>query len=318
MARRSRKPKKPTVNHLLRYHRMVDDWDAFTEIRERPMPTVIRANTTRIAPDRLQERLARQGVRIEPIDWTDIFFQVDRPIGRTLEHWLGLFYVQELVQSVPVLALDPRPGDAILDLCAAPGGKTTQIAAAMENRGLLIANEPNGRRQMGLLANVNRLGAWNVSITDYAGESFPLSTNHERSERTGFDRILVDAPCSAEGTLRKEHSMKNGATPSTIRRLAKLQQRLIERAYDLLLPGGVLVYSTCTFAPEENEAIVAHLLAEQPDARIEPIELPFVAARGLAQWDDADYPVELTGAVRIYPHHLNSGGGFVARIRRPG
>ena len=305
----SRRSKPSAIDTLGRYRTMIDDWDAFRAATERPMPTVVRTHTERLSPAELRVRLEKRGIACESIPWAEPFFRVDRPVGRTMEHWLGMLYIQELVQAVPVLVLDPRPHEIILDLCAAPGGKTTHIAAMMQSSGTLIANEPNGRRQQGLLANLNRLGAINVAITEYDGESFPMSVP--------FDRILVDAPCSAEGTLRKERSLRLGAAPSAIRRLAALQRRLIVRAYDLLRPGGVLVYSTCTFAPEENEQTVSHLLSERPDARLVPIVLPFLAARGLTAWDDVSFPPELAGCARIYPHHLDSGGGFVARIERP-
>jgi len=163
-------------------------------------------------------------------------------------------------------------------------------------------------RQQGLLANVNRLGIFNATITGYRGESFPSGPR--------FDRVLIDAPCSAEGTLRKSASLAGGASASAIRRLSSLQRRLIVRGYDLLRPGGILVYSTCTFAPEENEAVVAHLLNER-DGRIVPIEPPFPAAGGLTEWDGDRFAPEMSGCVRIYPHHIDSGGGFVARIERP-
>ena len=130
-----------------------------------------------------------------------------------------------------------------------------------------------------------------------------------------FDRILVDAPCSAEGTLRKEPSLQDGASPAAIERIARVQKRLIVRAFDLLAADGILVYSTCTFAPEENEAVVAHLL-DSRYARILPFAPPIPHCRGLVHWNEHAYPRELERCSRFYPHHLDSGGGFVARIAR--
>lgn len=291
-----------------RYRPIIPEWDLFVAASSRPLPHVIRVNTLRIAPERLLHRLLSQGIGVERIPWEPTLFRLDRLPGRLIEHWLGLFYVQEATQALPVIALDPKPGETVLDMCAAPGGKATHIAARMENRGCLVANEPSGRRQQGLLANVNRLGIFNATITGYRGESFPSGPR--------FDRVLIDAPCSAEGTLRKSASLAGGASASAIRRLSSLQRRLIVRGYDLLRPGGILVYSTCTFAPEENEAVVAHLLNER-DGRIVPIEPPFPAAGGLTEWDGDRFAPEMSGCVRIYPHHIDSGGGFVARIERP-
>lgn len=134
--------------------------------------------------------------------------------------------------------------------------------------------------------------------------------------KTRFDRILVDAPCSAEGTLRKEPSLRGGASESAIVRLSRLQRRLILRAYDLLVPGGVLVYSTCTFAPEENEETIVHLLKER-DAILEPITLAIPSSPGVTRWAESVYSDVVSRSVRIYPHHIDSGGGFIARIRKP-
>lgn len=293
---------------LERYRPIVDDWPSFSEACARPLPIVIRANTLRTAPEALRRRVESYGLAAHPFPWDPRWMLINGPAGRLVEHWLGHFYVQEAVQAVPIRALAPHPGEAILDLCAAPGGKSTDIASRMDGGGCLVANEPDRGRQQSLFANLRRLGAWNVSCTGYRGEGFPLDVS--------FDRVLLDAPCSAEGTLRKESALRNGAFASTIRRLAKLQRRLIERAYDLVRPGGVLVYSTCTFAPEENEATVAHLLRSR-DARLTPVELPFPTASGLTEWNGEAYPEALRLCRRIYPHHLDSGGGFVARIERP-
>ena len=303
-------PSSPSDSpHVLpRYRAIVPEWDRFVDACLRPLPTVVRTNTLRIDPPSLRKRLERQGLSVSPLPWEPMLLAVDRPVGATIEHWLGYLYVQEAVQSLPVLALDPRPGETVLDLCAAPGGKTTHIAARMDNVGPLVANEPSGRRQPALLANVNRLGLLNVTNTGYRGESFPLAA--------AFDRVLVDAPCSAEGTLRKEPSLRGGATAGAIARLARLQKRLIVRAYDLLAPGGVLVYSTCTFAPEENEAVVMHLL-ETRDARLTPASLPVDASPGLSSWEGVRFPTAVRRCARIYPHRLDSGGGFIARFERP-
>jgi len=290
---------------IARYQGIIPDWTAFLETALRPLPIDIRTNTLRNTPEELCRRLRMLGIGAAPIDWDLAFFRVDRPVGALFEHWLGLFYIQEAVQSVPVLALDPKPGERVLDLCAAPGGKTTHIAARMENRGLVVANEPAGRRQPSLLSNVNRLGTLNVLVTEYPGERFPTGAY--------FDRVLVDAPCSAEGTLRKEPSLRSGAPLGRIRRLAALQRQLITRAFDVLRPGGVLVYSTCALAPEENESVVAHLLRER-SARIDSLPAGLPGGPGLTEWDAETFPSELREARRIYPHEIDSGGGFVVRV----
>ena len=294
-------------DNTFRYRSIIDSWDAFLAAAQTPLPYVVRTNTLKIEPSALKQRFVAAGIDATSHAWNEDLFELAEPPGKRIEHWLGLYYAQEALQILPVLVLDPQPGETILDMCAAPGGKATFIAARMQNRGTLVANEPSGRRQMSLLANINRLGVLNTMVTAYQGENFPMGTK--------FDRILVDAPCSAEGTLRKEPSLQNGASMGTIARLARLQKRLIVRAFDLLAPGGVLVYSTCTFAPEENEAVVAHLLRERA-ANILPVELLIESSMGLTGWADEPFPEEIQHCVRVYPHHLNSGGGFVARITR--
>jgi len=304
----SRVPAHSSAELLPRYRAIVPGWVLLEEACARPLPQVIRVNTLRTTADDLQCRLNAAGVSTERLTWDEDLLQVERPLGRRIEHWLGLFYIQEATQAMPVRVLDPRPGQCVLDLCASPGGKSTQIAARMLNRGSLIANEPSGGRQQALLANINRLGVLNATVTEYRGESFPMSAR--------FDRILVDAPCSAEGTLRKEPGLRGGAAIGTIQRLSRLQKRMVLRAYDLLRPGGALTYSTCTFAPEENEEVIAHLL-DARDAKLAPIDLSFPAAPGLTEWAGTSYPDRLLGCARIYPHHIDSGGGFIAHVRRP-
>jgi len=297
----------PASRRIDRYRTFIDDWDAFVTACARPLPVDARVNTLRTSPAALGERLARLGATVEPASWDPCLVRASRPLGRTYEHWLGLFYLQERAQSAPVLALDPQPGERVLDLCAAPGGKTVDIALRMQSTGCIVANEPSGRRQQALLTNVNRIGIWNVVVTEYRGQDFPAVSP--------FDRALVDAPCTAEGTLRKEASLRGGATDAAVRRLARLQELLIVRAFDRLRVGGVLVYSTCTFAPEENEAVVHHLLGLR-EARVLPFQPPFPHARGLTEWGGATFRPGTDLCARIYPHHLDSGGGFVARIQR--
>ena len=294
---------------LERYRKIIPDWDRFISACTRPLPLTIRVNTLRASPQEVYDRLTSKGFSLSRVSWSDDLFYVDTArVSKTIEHWLGLFYIQEAVQTLPVRVLDPQPGETILDMAAAPGGKCTHIAACMHNQGPLIANEPVGKRQPSLMANINRLGVLNATVTSYRGESFPMHTL--------FDRVLLDAPCSAEGTLRKESTLRNGATAAAIARLSRLQQRLILKAYDLLKPGGTLVYSTCTFAPEENEGTVSHLLSAR-DAAITRVEIPFVAAHGVTEWGGEEYAPDISRCARIYPHHIDSGGGFIAKLRKP-
>jgi NOL1/NOP2/sun family putative RNA methylase len=297
----------PRDSTLHRYREIVADWDGFIEAALTPPDPVFRVNTLLADPAIVAARLRRQGFAVTALPWGGLYRCRQDGLGRTLEHWLGWFYLQEATQCLPVLALAPRPGDRALDLCASPGGKASQMAAWMENEGTLVVNEPIGRRHPALLANLNRLGVLNAIVCAYRGESFPGAG--------GYDRVLVDAPCSAEGTLRKDPSARRGASRRTIDRLAALQQRLIVRGFDLLRHGGVLVYSTCTLAPEENEAVIAHLV-EVRDAVVDPLQLPVPTDPGLTAWNGITFPRSIARCVRIYPHHIDSGGGFLARLSR--
>lgn len=293
-----------------RYREIIEDWEAFEKALERPLPTVIRTNTLRIEPSVLRRRLESKGFDLHPLPWDEGCFTVEGeiPVGNTLEHWLGYYYVQEASQLLPVKALAPRPGERILDLCAAPGGKTTQIAQYMEDQGLLVANDSSGKRIQALLANIYRLGVRCAVVTECPGEKFPGEAN--------FDRVLVDAPCSGEGIARRFPHLRHGAPMGTIQRLSVLQKKLLVRALELVRPGGVVVYSTCTLAPEENESVVDHVL-NQGLAEILPWEPPVPHAPGLARFGTEEYSPELIKAVRVYPHHFDSEGGFIAVLRRP-
>jgi len=293
-----------------RYREIIPEWEAFWEALLRPLPTVIRTNTLRIEPGDLRRRLARKGFDLRPLPWDETCFEVQGEIsaGNTLEHWLGYYYIQEATQLLPVRALGPKPGERILDLCAAPGGKTTQIAQYMEDQGLVVANDSSAKRIQALLANIYRLGVRCVVVTECAGQDFPGEAE--------FDRVLVDAPCSAEGVARRFPHLRKGAPLGVIQRLAALQKKLLVRALELVRPGGFVVYSTCTLAPEENEGVIQYVL-ERGLAELMPWEPPVPHERGLTCFGEAKYDPKMRNAVRIYPHHFDSEGGFIAVLRRP-
>jgi NOL1/NOP2/sun family putative RNA methylase len=295
---------------LDRYRSVVPDWAAFMEAAERPEPQVFRVRTGRISPETLRERLEAQGYRLRPMQGQPDFLLVEdgpRPVSFGLEHWLGLLYVQQASTGVAAPALAPRPGERILDLCAAPGGKTTHTADLMGDRGALVAVEVNDARIRGLLGNTYRLGHANVLVVEADGRDLP--------EEACFDRVLVDAPCSGEGTLRR----RSGRPPNQSRRflgyVAKMQDALLRKAIRVTRPGGTILYVTCTFAPEENEAVVSRVLADEP-VELEALALPVPHAPGLTSFEGARFDPRLEGAARIYPHHLDSGGLFLARLRK--
>lgn len=288
---------------------------AFLSWMEQNLPPVIRTHRLRISPERLQERLERQGFVLTPLPLGEGIFRVERwpfPLGNTLEHHLGYFYVQSLASLLPPLLLKPRPGERVLDLAAAPGSKTTQMSEMMENRGVIVANDIDRKRLRALANNVDRMGSLNVVITEGDGTRF--GTTHPGY----FHRVLLDAPCSALGTLHENREILRWWSFRKVRRLVGLQRKLILAAWDALAPGGVMVYSTCTLTPDENEEIVTHLLRSREGVEILPVpELPSIRFRpGLTRWKEGTYPEEMARTARIMPFENGTEGFFLALLRK--
>ncbi|MGE0158092.1 MAG: RsmB/NOP family class I SAM-dependent RNA methyltransferase [Gemmatimonadales bacterium] len=271
---------------------------------------MFRVASHRVHAAELLEGLSAQGFRTRPLDGLPSFFVVEsgpRPLSHTYEHWSGLLYVQQASTGLAAPALSPARASRVLDLCSSPGGKLTHLAQLVGEDGSLVACEIDGRRMRGLLGNVNRLCVPNVLVIDGDGRSFPAGPT--------FDHVLVDAPCSGEGTLRR----RSGEVPDQSRRflayVTRAQRALLERAVALVRPGGTILYVTCTFSPEENEAVVSELLATAP-VDLVPLTPSVPHAPGLTRFEGTTYDARLEGAVRIYPHHLDSGGLFMAKLRR--
>jgi NOL1/NOP2/sun family putative RNA methylase len=266
----------------------------------------LRVNTLKLSPEQFR---SISPWSLEPIPWVPEGFYYP-PEARPGPHpffYAGLYYVQEpSAQAVGVLA-DPQPGERVLDLAASPGGKTTHLASRMGGRGLLVANEVDGGRMGGLLENVERWGARLAVV------SAPLE---RLAEQWGayFDRVVLDAPCSGEGMFRKDPDVVRHWGPGTPARSARVQRQLIEHAGALVRPGGVLVYSTCTFAPEENEQVIAHFLSRNPEFELEDARIHQSFAPAVPAWGDGN--PALAKAARLWPHRLRGEGHFLARLRR--
>jgi len=214
------------------------------------------------------------------------------------------------VSVLPTLALDPQPGERVWDACAAPGSKTTQIADAMGDEGTVVANDNNLGRLSALRHNAERLGITNTIVTNQDARNFstkPLAFDE-------FDRALVDAPCSCEGTCRKNPDVLDQWTLGHVDAVAGIQKGILARAVQATRPGGVVVYSTCTFAPEENEAVLAHVLANE-DCELVEFDLPLDTDPGVTEWEEETYDESVTRAKRIYPHRNDTGGFFCAKLR---
>lgn len=297
---------------LERYRSIIPDWDGFLATVRTPEPTTFRVRPGRMAPDALQARLAAKGFTTRAVEGLPDFLRVEEgpyPVSLTLEHWQGLFYVQQTVTGVAPPALAPRPGERVLDMCASPGGKTTHVADLMGLGGCLVAADVNEGRLRGLQGNLTRLLVPNVVTVVADGRRFPGGAL--------FDRILVDAPCSAEGNLRKKLGRLRDQKPSFLRHVNRLQEGILSRAAELVRPGGTILYVTCTFAPEENEAVVGRVL-QDTSLEVVRVDLPVPSSPGLTSFEGTSFPPSLELAHRLYPHHLDSGGLFLVALRKPG
>ncbi|MBN2566484.1 RsmB/NOP family class I SAM-dependent RNA methyltransferase [Candidatus Woesearchaeota archaeon] len=286
------------------------DWEPFIDFSLSFLQRSIRVNTLKTTVGRARRRLSSDW-ELEPIPWCPEGFWVKserRDIGNTTLHALGHIYVQEAVSMIPPIVLDPRPGEHVLDLCASPGSKTTQIAAMMRNEGALVANDMTGARMKPLGLNLQRCGVSNAIITMMEGQWFTGKS---------FDRVLVDAPCSGTGTIRKSLKTLRMWNPGMTKRLSAVQKRLLLTAYDNLRPGGVAVYSTCTLEPEEDEAVLDHLLREREGASLEPIGLPLRRGDPVLSFAGREYDPRIKDALRLWPQDNDTEGFFVARIRKP-
>ncbi|CDK38712.1 RsmB/NOP family class I SAM-dependent RNA methyltransferase [Halorubrum sp. AJ67] len=299
------------MNPLDRYESLVDDVDAFRAACDRPLPSVVRTNEIAATPARVREAFDEAGVAYEAVDWHDGLFRL--PDGNPGGNWPyvhGWTHGQEEVSVLPGLALDPQQGERVWDACAAPGSKTTQIADAMADEGTVVANDNNLGRLSALRHNAERLGITNAVVTNQDARNFsmkPLAFDE-------FDRALVDAPCSCEGTCRKNPDVLDEWTLDHVHAVAGIQKGVLARAVQATRPGGVVVYSTCTFAPEENEAVLDHVLANE-GCELVDFDLPVETDPGVTEWDGETYDESVTQAKRIYPHRNDTGGFFCAKLR---
>lgn len=236
-------------------------------------------------------------------------------LGRALEHLLGYYYIQEIASMLPVLALKPKPEELVLDLAAAPGSKTTQISAEMQNTGTVIANEISLKRIKILASNAERCGSMNVIITKKEGISLCEKLKEGGVE---FDKILIDAPCSGEGTLRSTPVTYKMWNINTVKKFSRIQKNMVSSAIEILKPEGEIVYSTCTHAPEENEEVVDFILKNFDNIKIEKISLPIKCRPGVTGWDGKEYDKNVIKSCRIYPQDNNTEGFFIAKFRRIG
>lgn len=312
------------MSHPFDRYGPVTDLSALMEWSEKPLQKAIRVNTLKTSVEEVQNWAAEKGWQLRPIPWIAEGFWVDRedrskPLGKDLLHLLGHIYMQEAASMLPVALLDPQPGELILDMSAAPGSKTTQIAARLQSEGIVVANDMQEKRLHTLVDALHRLGVLNAIVTKRAGQWFA----HHMPER--FHRVLIDAPCTAQGTSRKDSSALTYSSEMSIGKMAKLQHDLLESAIHSTKIGGRIVYSTCTLTPEENEQVILDILNKFSDqVTAVPVEqIPFakpdlqqaIADSNLVQKKMIGIDAKLP-CIRLWPQTYNTEGFFCAVLEK--
>ncbi len=302
---------------LVKMERLLgEDYPAFRDSLNQPPAVGLRVNTLKVSHQEIPNTFPDQ---LTPIPWcpsgywlkpTGVYSESGLSPGKHPYHAAGLYYLQDPSAMAAGEILDPQPGERVLDIAAAPGGKTTHILAKMDNSGLLIANEVHPQRVWELAENLERWGARNVILVN---ETPPRLAEHFRGY---FDRVLLDAPCSGEGMFRKSESARRDWSPQLVESCALRQSAILNDAAGMLRPGGILVYSTCTFSPEENEGVISAFLAGHPDFELEQVELSPGFDQGRPEWGSG--MPELAATVRIWSHHSETDGHFIARLRKKG
>jgi len=294
---------------IKRYEKLTDI-NEFKDITTKFLRRSIRINTLKSSTQDIKSRLEKI-FSLTKVPWCDDAFFIEgerRDIGNTIEHSLGYIYIQEAASLIPPLILAPNGTDIILDMAAAPGSKTTQIAALMNNNGLVIANDIKYDRLKSLYINLQRCGVLNtiISLNDFT-----------KIKDFKFDKILLDAPCSGTGAIRKSLDTLRIWNPNMIKRISKLQKKLILTAFENLNENGSLVYSTCSLEPEENEAVINFLLNKCENVKLEDINIENIKrSKPILEFEGNSYSEEISKCLRIWPQDNNTEGFFVAKIRK--
>jgi len=297
-----------------------EEYAAFAEALEGQPVNGLRVNTLKLDVHKFQA--IAPFLPGDAVPWCDSAFTLptsDFSFGKHPYHLAGLYYLQDPSAMAPAELLEPQPGERVLDLAAAPGGKTTALAALTQGQGLLVANEIKDKRVGHLAVNVERWGPGNAVITN--------ETPERLADHFGafFDRVLVDAPCSGEGMFRKDMGARRDWSPEMVAGCAIRQRNILRVAAKLVRPGGHLLYSTCTFAPEENEQVISNFLDEFPEYKVE--QLPDFPGfeRGKPEWINPSTKntkntkeKKIEGAVRLFPHRVKGEGHFICLMRRTG
>jgi 16S rRNA C967 or C1407 C5-methylase (RsmB/RsmF family) len=297
-----------------RYKEIIPDYQSFLEAVQRPRLRIIRVNSLRVDRNVLIERLSSYGVELKQIPWYKNAFIVIEGrdvISKTLEYYMGLYYIMDLVSLLPVYILSKYIGRINLDIAAAPGGKALAIAELIYNNGILIANEPNKNRLKALISNIDRFGYNNIIVTSYDGRRFPLITD--------YSTVLFDAPCSNEGRLHKVRNIQPYLKGIIYKRYSRLQSSILKHIYNIIPVNSTVLYCVCTINPLECENIVSE--AMKIGFKIEEIPRPPMKyVEGIIKWDNYKFVNEMRKTISIYPHltdeYHNTGLMYIALLRK--
>jgi NOL1/NOP2/sun family putative RNA methylase len=274
-----------------------------------PSQQCIRVNELRTSSDIVKSRLSNHGVELESLQDVPYGFRVHgrRSVGGLHEYLFGFYYIQAMASMLPPIALDPQPGEVILDMAAAPGGKSTHIAQIMRNDGVLVAVDNSQRKMRILESHLWRLGITNTVVLK--GDSRDFARSHMQ-----FDRILLDAPCTGDGGLDDPEEERITSTED-VQYCSQIQSQLLDAAFHVLKPGGVLIYSTCSIHPEENEYVIDRLLRRQ--SKLKLLRIPFQSGvPGFTSAFENDFLPELSKTKRWFPHKHNTISFFTAKLQK--
>lgn len=293
-----------------------EEYIAFLDSYEKDKFQALRLNPLKTTKE---EFLEKHIFSLTPVPWEEngFYYEAGDTPGKHPYHEAGVYYIQEPSAMAPVPFLEVKPGERVLDLCAAPGGKSTQIGVALKGEGLLVSNEIHPARAKILSENIERMGIRNAIVTNETPERL------EQVFPGYFDKILVDAPCSGEGMFRKNEEACKEWSPENVELCAQRQETILDCAASMLRPGGRLVYSTCTFAPKENEGSIAGFLSRHEEFEIVEAIMPEGFAPGRSQWSgdkgaDCGIAEEMVHTMRIWPHRVKGEGHFLAVLQKKG
>ena len=288
----------------------LDNTIKLLKANEKPLIPSIRVNTLKISQSVLKIKLEQKGFKLEPLEWVPYGFKVIKKsfnLGSSHEFLQGYYYLQNIASMLPALILDPKPSDLVIDMCAAPGSKATQLAQIMKNKGTLILIDRNKRRIPALEMNLRRLGISNSIILN-----FDAITLHKLNVKA--DKILLDAPCTGEGLIRQDRSRKTSKKLKDIEKMASIQKNLLIAGLNALNPNGKLLYSTCSIAPEENELVINEVLSKFSNFDIQKMH-PKYGVNGYTEIFGKNLLDQLENSQRLYPHVHDTIGFYICLIK---